>query len=71
MVSEGKYREIDTTQHDPLDQAMVVCNGGSRGTKSNEAMQFVDFVSSPDGRGIMKKYGFLLPGESAPPKSNE
>lgn len=67
-VSEGKYREIDMATHEPLDQAMVICNGGSRGTKSNEAKQFVDFVSSPEGRGIMKKYGFLLPGESAPPK---
>lgn len=65
-VSQGHYVMIDPDLHDPLDQAMVVCKGGSKGAKANEARAFVEFVSSPPGRAIMRKYGFLLPGEMPP-----
>ncbi len=66
IVSQGHYLMIDADLHDPLDQAMVVCKGGAAGAKTNEARAFVDFVSSPAGRAIMSKYGFLLPGETPP-----
>jgi molybdate transport system substrate-binding protein len=49
--------------HEPLDQALVVCKGGSKGAKTNEARAFVGFVGSEPGRAIMRRYGFLLPGE--------
>jgi molybdate transport system substrate-binding protein len=65
--AEGGYVPIDPALHAPLDQAMVVCHGGSGGGKPNEARSFVTFVSSEPGRVIMRKYGFLLPGEAAPP----
>jgi molybdate transport system substrate-binding protein len=28
-----------------------------------EARAFVDFINGPQGRQIMRKYGFILPGE--------
>lgn len=68
VTSPGNYVPIDPALHEPLDQALVVCKGGGAGGKANEARAFVSFVGSPAGRGIMKKYGFLLPGESVPPK---
>jgi molybdate transport system substrate-binding protein len=64
VTSPGNYIPIDPSLHDPLDQAMVVCLGGSKGTKANEARAFVDFVSGEAGRTIMRRFGFLLPGES-------
>lgn len=67
VVSEGKYLPIDPALHEPLDQALVVCKGGHAGQKANEARSFVEFVSSPAGRAIMRRYGFLLPGESTAP----
>lgn len=60
----GHYTAIDPSLHDPLDQALVICKGGSRGAKTNEARDFVEFVGSKEGRAIMRRYGFLLPGET-------
>jgi molybdate transport system substrate-binding protein len=66
ISTPGKWLEIDPSLYQPLDQAMVVCKGGPAGGKPNEARAFVDFVGSEAGRAIMRKYGFLLPGESLP-----
>lgn len=66
ISSGGSYVAIDPELHAPLDQAMVVCKGGSGGGKPNEARSFVEFVSSEAGRTIMRKYGFLLPGDAVP-----
>jgi molybdate transport system substrate-binding protein len=68
VSSPGHYVPIDANLHDPLDQAMIACKGGSKGARVNEAKAFIDFVNSEAGRAIMRKYGFLLPGESIPPK---
>lgn len=67
IASGGSYVPIDADLHEPLEQAMVVCKGGSGRGKPNEAKAFVDFVASPAGRAIMQRYGFLLPGEALPP----
>lgn len=62
MVSEGgKWFVVDDAQHKPIDQALVVCN---RGGNVQSAKDFAAFVGSGDGRSVMRKYGFLLPGES-------
>lgn len=63
VTSPGNYVPIDPRLHEPLDQALVVCKGGSKGAKPNEARSFVEFVGSEAGRSIMRQYGFLLPGE--------
>ena len=53
---------IDDALHAPIDQAMVVC--GHDAARQSRARAFIAFVDSPEGRTIMKKYGFLLPGET-------
>jgi molybdate transport system substrate-binding protein len=65
VASEGGYLLVPDELHEPLDQALVICHGGIR-AKTNEARAFVDYVGSPEGRTVMRKYGFLLPGESLP-----
>jgi molybdate transport system substrate-binding protein len=46
--------------HEPINQALAVI----KNTPHEEAARaFVEFVNSPEGREIMKRYGFLLPGE--------
>jgi molybdate transport system substrate-binding protein len=62
----GSYVPIDADLHAPLDQTLVVCKGGSGGGKPNEARAFVELVASEPGHAIMRKYGFLLPGEAVP-----
>ena len=65
-VSGGSSTPIDPSLHAPLDQAMVVCKGQKNGAKREDAEAFVAFVGSPEGREIMRRFGFLLPGETPP-----
>jgi molybdate transport system substrate-binding protein len=68
VSSPGNWIPVDPALHEPLDQALVACNGGKANTpKTNEAKELIAFIGSPEGRSIMKKYGFLLPGEELPP----
>jgi molybdate transport system substrate-binding protein len=64
VTSPGNYVPIDPSLHEPLDQALVACKGGSKGAKTNEARAFIDFIGSEPGRVIMRRYGFLLPNET-------
>ena len=57
---EGRYTEIDEAMHKPLEQALVVCK---HGRAQAGGRQFAAFVMSPEGREIMKRYGFRLPDE--------
>lgn len=57
---EVEFKLIDASWHDPLNQAMAVL----KTTKQEDnARQFIAYVNGENGRGIMKRYGFLLPGE--------
>jgi molybdate transport system substrate-binding protein len=59
-VPEVTWTLIDAGLHEPINQAMAVV----RGTPHEEAARaFIAFVNGPQGREIMKKYGFRLPGE--------
>ncbi len=57
IVSDGVYLTIPSELHQPIDQAMLQCS------KNPAAARFTAFVASPPGRAIMRRYGFLLPGE--------
>lgn len=46
--------------HQPINQALAVIKKTSH---EAAARAFIDYVNGPAGREIMKKYGFLLPGE--------
>jgi molybdate transport system substrate-binding protein len=61
VTEGGKWVMIDDAQHKPIDQALVVCN---RGGNVQGAKDFSAFLGSADGRTVMRKYGFVLPGES-------
>ena len=58
--SNGFWVLISEKLHQPLNQALAV----SKNTKyETEARRFASFINSPQGRPIMRKYGFILPGE--------
>lgn len=61
QVPEVTYTLLPAELHNPLNQSMAVIK-----TTQNEAAAraFLEFVNGPEGRPIMKKYGFGLPGES-------
>jgi molybdate transport system substrate-binding protein len=58
--SNGDYTPIPPEMHRPLRQVMAAL----KSTQQPEAAKrFVAFVNGPEGRPIMRKYGFLLPDE--------
>jgi molybdate transport system substrate-binding protein len=59
-VAAIEYVPIDPTLHARLDQAVAVVR---RSARPALALAFIQFVNGPEGRTVMKKYGFLLPGE--------
>lgn len=52
---------IDEAMHRPIEQALVVCTHGESRAGGDV---FAHFVSSAEGRAVMRRFGFLLPGES-------
>jgi molybdate transport system substrate-binding protein len=61
VADGGSSLPIDPALHAPLDQALVVCG---KGPAAEAAQKFAAFVASDQGREIMNRYGFLLPGEA-------
>ena len=59
--AQGSWSLVDAALHAPLDQVLVVCQ---HGTNAARGQQLADFLKAPPGRAILRKYGFLLPGES-------
>jgi len=59
-VPEVTYSLINDSLHEPLEQELAVIRGTPR---EQAARDFIRFVNGPDGRKIMRKYGFTLPGE--------
>jgi len=58
MKAAGQYWEIPATAHSPLEQGAVIL----KQSKNPEvARQFLEFIKSPHGQEIMKRYGFTLP----------
>jgi molybdate transport system substrate-binding protein len=63
-TKDGVHAPIDPSLHAPLEQALVIC---SHGRNAAGAAAFADYVSSPEGRAVMNRFGFVLPGEAAAP----
>lgn len=59
MKTAGKYWEVPMEAYPPLEQGAVILT-----TSKNRqaARQFLDFLKSPQGQEIMRRYGFTLPG---------
>lgn len=60
LKSKGGFYLIPGEFHKPLEQAYAVT---SYGQANPAAKAFAQFMSTHDARAVMKRYGFLLPGE--------
>jgi molybdate transport system substrate-binding protein len=58
--SKGRWVLIPAELHKPLNQALAVIKATKH---EQEARRFAAFVNSAEGRGVMRRYGFVLPGE--------
>jgi len=59
-VPEIDWVPIDPTLHAPLNQVVAVVR---RSRRPELGVAFVQFVNGGEGRQVMKRYGFVLPGE--------
>jgi molybdate transport system substrate-binding protein len=59
-----RYTLIDDALHEPLRQAAAVV---ARSRRPDLAAEFIEFVNGPEGRPVMRTYGFTLPGEEPAP----
>lgn len=60
IQSKGRWVLISEKLHKPLNQALAVIKTTRHEV---EARRFASFINSPQGRTVMRKYGFILPGE--------
>lgn len=58
--SNGRWVLISEKLHKPLNQVLAVIRGTPH---EAEARRFASFINSSPGRLVMRKYGFILPGE--------
>jgi len=56
----GKWVLVPEELHKPLEQMLVVPKSAPH---PEAAQQFAAFINSETGRPLMRKYGFILPGE--------
>ena len=59
-VPEVAWVPIDPGLHHPLNQTVAVAR---RSPRPELGLSLIQFLNGPEGRAIMKRYGFRLPGE--------
>jgi molybdate transport system substrate-binding protein len=59
-VPEIQFTRIDPGLYTPIVQVAAV---PARSRYPDLARAFIRFVNGPQGRPIMKRFGFMLPGE--------
>ena len=60
VLPTGRYGLIPAQLHDPIRQAAGVV---ARSPRLEQAKAFLAFVTGPEGRDVLRRYGFALPGE--------
>ena len=60
VQSAGRWVLVPEELHKPLDQGLAVIKSSKQ---QDEARRFAEFINSAKGRPVMRKYGFILPGE--------
>jgi molybdate transport system substrate-binding protein len=60
FTSTGRYTLIPADMHSPLEQGFIVLK---RAQNNPLAQKFADFFNDASVRGIINRYGFILPGK--------
>lgn len=60
IARRGRYVLLSTDDHQPLNQRMVLMRQAGA-----TAEQFYQYMQEPAARQILRRHGFLLPGEAA------
>ena len=62
LAGKGGYYLIPDKLHEPLEQGFIITK---RAANSALAKRFASYMGEQTARAVMRKYGFVLPGEAA------
>jgi molybdate transport system substrate-binding protein len=60
MQGHGKWIEVPRDSYQPIEQGMVMLKHGVD-TNAESAKLFMAFMASPKARGILEKFGYIMP----------
>ncbi len=60
MLHEGRYWVIPDESHNDIEQVYAVLQ---KGKDKKNIRKFLDFIQGEDGREILNRYGFVIPGD--------
>ncbi|MCU0836031.1 MAG: molybdate ABC transporter substrate-binding protein [Chromatiaceae bacterium] len=63
MANKGAWTLIPAEWHEPLEQGYVILK---RAADNPSARRFAEYMGSEPARVVMRRYGFVLPGEEGP-----
>jgi ABC-type molybdate transport system substrate-binding protein len=63
MKSAGTYVEVPPSSYPPIEQAAVVLAASSQ---KAAAVEFLEYLKSPESVRTLEAYGFVLPRSSRP-----
>jgi molybdate transport system substrate-binding protein len=66
-AGEGRWTLLDDALHEPLQQDLLVVAEDE--DRAALARRFVDHVGAEEGRTVMRRFGFVLPGEDLPERA--
>jgi molybdate transport system substrate-binding protein len=58
MKENGRYWEVPSDRHPPIEQGAVMLKGAAA---PRTARAFLDFLRSPAGQDVMRRFGFIQP----------
>jgi molybdate transport system substrate-binding protein len=64
VTSDGRWVLVPEDLHAPIDQALGIVADSPR---QAQARDFAAFIAGPEGSTILRKYGFVPPGEVSAP----
>ena len=64
LARQGGHYVIPDSLHEPLEQGYIITR---RAAGNVMAKNFAEFISSPQARALMTRYGFTLPDEAGKP----
>jgi molybdate transport system substrate-binding protein len=58
LKDQGRVIQVDEKLHTPIAQALGILSTSQR---QAQARQFVAFLSAGEGRGLLEKFGYVVP----------
>ncbi|MCU1310384.1 MAG: modA [Candidatus Angelobacter sp.] len=60
LIDRGKFWEVPLDAYPPLEQAVIILASAKN---KSAASAFISYLKSPAGVAIMRRFGFIVPGE--------